>query len=111
MREYWHGPPLSNSPVQRFVIDLGAGGHVRLQDLYAVVLQKLVYRVFRVLQVHQLTAPRRASLDARRIQALADAVVAQRTLIHRVLLGIDVAAAIWARHHAVSAPEAIFLVH
>src|ERR1035437_11071238 len=85
----------SHRTVQVFVIELRSGGHVRLQHLHLVVAQELVYGVFGVLEIHQLARTGGAVFAAGGGEPPADAVVAERALIHRVRVRMQVAAAVW----------------
>src|SRR5271157_3577873 len=50
--------PLPHRPVQVLVVDLGARGHVRLENLHIVVSQELMHRVGGVLQIGQFPRAR-----------------------------------------------------
>src|ERR1035441_4565921 len=101
----------SHRTVQVFVIELGSGGHVGLQNLHLVVAQKFVHGVLGVLEIGQLARAGRAVFAAGGSEALGDAVVAERALIHRFGIGMQVAAAVRAGLHAVTAAEAVVRVH
>src|SRR6266853_2919253 len=73
--------------------------------------QAFVNRIFRILQVGQLSRAGGASLAARRRQPLSDAVIAQRALLRRVRLRIEEAAPVGARLDAITAAQAVVLVH
>ena len=73
--------------------------------------QELVHRVLGVLEIHQLPRAGGAVLAAGRGQALGDAVVAERALVHGFGFGVQVAAAVGAGLHAVAAAQAVLLVH
>ena len=54
---YHRFAPLSHRAVQVLVVDLGFGGHVRLQHLHLVVAQEFVHGVLGVLEIHKLPRP------------------------------------------------------
>src|SRR4051812_45191883 len=85
-------PSLPNGPVETVVIDLGAGRHLRLQDLDWMRAQELVHRIGRVLEIRDLPRARRARLATGRLQPLRDAVIAERALVGGIGARIDVAA-------------------
>src|SRR5215469_2439894 len=101
---------LSHCSIQVFVVDLGLGCHIWLQYLYLVVAQKLVHRVLGIFEIHQLAGAGGAVLAARRSQSLGDAVVTQGAFIDCVGFGMQIAAAIGARLHAVTAAQAVGLI-
>src|SRR5271157_3407116 len=80
----------SHRTVQVFVIELGSGGHVWLQDLHFVVAQKLVHGVLGILEIHQLARAGGAIFAAGGGEALGDAVVTERALIDRFGIGMQV---------------------
>src|ERR1019366_6719146 len=90
----------SDRAIQGLVIELRSGCHVWLQDLHLVVAQKFVHGVLGVLEIHQLAGASWAIFAAGGGEALADAVVAEGALIHRILIGMQVAAAVRAGLHA-----------
>src|SRR5208337_4704961 len=83
--------PLSHSAVQVLVVDLGLGGHVRLQYLDLVVAQDLVHRVLGILEIHQQARSGGAVFAAGRGEPLGDAVITERAFVNRLLPGMQVA--------------------
>ena len=74
---------------------------MRLEHLHGVSLEKLVDRVFRVLEVNELSCTGWAGLAAGGREALRDPVIAKRALVRHFPGGMNVAASIWARLHAI----------
>src|SRR5262245_14499664 len=74
-------------------------------------LQELMNRVLWILQIRELPSSSGASFTTRRGETLRDPVVTQRTLLRRVLRGMNKSAAVRARLNAVAASKAVFLIH
>src|ERR1035438_5221114 len=98
---------LTHRAVEVLVIDLGFGSHLPLQYLYFVLAQEFMHRILGIFEIHQLARAGGAILAAGGSQPLGNAVVAQSTLIHRVLFGMQIAAPVGAGLHAVAAAQAV----
>ena len=72
--------------------------------------QELMNRIFGILEILELARSGRSDFAAGRRQSLGDAVIAERTLLGSVGLGINEAASVGARLHTVAAAEAVTLV-
>src|SRR5262249_21120904 len=103
--------PLPDRPIQVLVIDLGLSGHIGLQNFDLVDAQKLVHGILRIFEIDQLPRAGGAILAAGGSETPGDAVVTERALVDRVLLGMQVAAAVGAGLDAVAASEAVALIH
>src|ERR1035437_1788308 len=102
---------LSHRAVEVVVVDLGAGCHVRLQDLFLVVAQVFVDRILGVLEVHQLPGAGGAGLATSRGQPLGDSVVTERALVGRIRLRMEITAAVRAGLDAIAAAQAVVFIH
>src|ERR1051326_5739934 len=75
---------LPHRHIQVLVLDLGIRGHVGLEDLYLVVLHKVVNGVLGIFEVDQLARAGRAVLAAGGRKSLGDAMVTEIALIDRL---------------------------
>ena len=83
---------------------------MRFQNLHIVSLQKLMDRIFGILQVDQLSGTGWAHFTARGRQPFCDPVVAQRAFIGGVLSGMKEAATVRTRLDTVTASQAIVVI-
>src|SRR3974390_1123955 len=104
------GVSLPDRAVQAVVEHLRASREMWLQHLHSVCLQELVNGIFRILQVSQLPRACRAVLAACRRQPLADAVIAQRTFIARVLCRVEKAATVGTSLNAIATAQTVFVI-
>src|SRR6266545_6439804 len=102
---------LSHRAVQAVVVDLGAGGHLRLQDLHGMIAEELMDRIFRIIEIPQHPRSRGAGLAAGRGEAARDPVITEIAFVDRVRARIDEPAAVGARLHAIAAAQTVGLVH
>src|SRR5579862_4694347 len=93
----------SHRPIQIFVVDLGLRGHIGLEHFDLVLAQERVHWVFGIFEIDELPGAGGAVFAAGGSEPLGDAVVAEGALVDGVLLGMEVAAAVGARLHAVAA--------
>src|SRR5210317_1584243 len=90
--------------------------HMRLravlvfQDRHSLGRNDLRYRVIRVFEVGQPPGAERAALHTGRLQALADPVITEISLLGRPGFGIEEAHTVGAGHDAVAATDAPFPV-
>src|SRR5260370_36165983 len=73
-------------------------------------LQKLMNRIFGILQVGELASARWADFAARSRQSIRDPVIAERAFLGGIGLRIDEPASVGASLHAITAAKAVLLV-